>query len=121
MRLTLGAAVIVKSIGYLSDYRDTPALILVVAITAALCGILLLPGLMTPVVALFVFFASIGAAASMISAAKYNLLPTTFCAIYTSVTAIAVALLGPGSFSLDALRFGQREIVIQSKSNLPRS
>jgi uncharacterized membrane protein YphA (DoxX/SURF4 family) len=37
------------------------------------------------------------------------------------VLSIAVALLGPGAFSLDARMFGRREITIPTKNHLPRT
>lgn len=120
LRLTLGATAITQGIAYLSDYGNATFSSLASAVFNFLCGAFLLLGLMTPIAALVVFFGSVGIAASIIPAANYNLLAPVSSAIYICVTAAAVALLGGGAFSLDALMFGRREIVIPGKSNLPK-
>lgn len=119
LRLTLGATAIIQGIAYLSDHDDTPFFISAIAFCAVVCGAFLLIGLMTRVAALVVFFGGLGTAAAIIPAANYNLLAPVLSAVYTGVTAVAVILLGPGAFSLDALMCGRREITIPSKSNPP--
>jgi uncharacterized membrane protein YphA (DoxX/SURF4 family) len=39
--------------------------------------------------------------------------------IYLAVISLAIVLLGPGAFSLDARLFGRREIVIPEASRTP--
>ena len=121
LRLTLGITAIVQGIAYLSDHGNAPFSILAIAVFSFLCGAFLLLGLMTPLAALVVFFGSVGIATSIIPAVNYNLLEPVSSAIYICVMAAAVALLGGGAFSLDALMFGRREIVIPAKSNPPKS
>lgn len=119
LRLTLGTTAIVSGIARLLDYGNAPLLNLVIALSAAVCGIFLLIGLMTPIAALVAFFGILGTTAAIIPAANCNLLAPVLCAVYASVTAAAVVLLGPGAFSLDARMFGRREIIIPGKSNPP--
>ena len=120
MRLTVGITTIIQGIAYLSDYGNAPFSTLAIALFAVLCGALLVIGLMTPIAATIVFFGIVATAASIVPAASYNLLEPVLSAVYASVKAAALALLGPGSLSLDALMFGRREIVIPGKSNTPK-
>lgn len=62
----------------------------------------LLAGLMTPLFAVVITIASAALALS-------GLFQTS---IETIVLAVAVSLLGPGAFSLDARMFGRREILL---------
>jgi hypothetical protein len=71
----------------------------------------LLMGLMTP---LFAVVITIGGAALALS----GLFQTS---IETIVLAVAVSLLGPGAFSLDARMFGRREILLPSTHHIHRN
>lgn len=62
----------------------------------------LLVGLMTPVMAIVV---TVGASGLAVSGRLESVLELI-------VLAVAVALLGPGAFSLDARMFGRREIFL---------
>lgn len=120
MRLTVGITAIIQGIAYLSVYGNTSFSTLAIALFAVLCGALMVIGLMTPIAALAVVFGIVATAASIVPAANYNLLETVSSAVYASVMAAALALLGPGALSLDALMFGRRAIVIPGKSNTPK-
>lgn len=74
------------------------------SLISAVC---LLVGLLTPVMALV---ATLGAVAFNVSGLQNS-------SIELVVLAIAVALLGPGAFSIDARMFGRREIFLPN----PRS
>jgi uncharacterized membrane protein YphA (DoxX/SURF4 family) len=65
----------------------------------------LLAGLMTP-------FASVGALAiQSINAWKAGFLGLP-CCVLGVLLLVAVLLLGPGAYSLDALRFGRRRVIV---------
>ena len=83
------------------------------AVTFA-AGAFLLAGLMTPFVALFVASCGIGIALSYIPLPDGALFDSNLAIINLIVLSIAIALLGPGAFSLDARMFGRREITIPS-------
>jgi uncharacterized membrane protein YphA (DoxX/SURF4 family) len=74
-------------------------ILVTLSVISAAC---LLVGLMTPVMAIVVTF---GAAALAVSGLFHF-------SVGLIVLAIAVALLGPGAFSLDARMFGRREILL---------
>ena len=75
-------------------------------------GALLLAGLMTCFVAVLVAAGGIGIALSWIPLPGLGLFEGHMGIINQVVLSIAIALLGPGAFSLDARMFGRREITI---------
>ena len=75
-------------------------------------GALMLAGLMTLFVALFVAAGGIGVALSWIPSPGQDLFDSYPAIINLIVLSIAIAFLGPGAFSLDARMFGRREITI---------
>jgi len=97
----------VQGIGYVQSDSLVPRALAVLAFAG---GAFLLAGLMTPLVAVLVAAGGIGIALSWIP------LPGVFdnylTIINLIVLSIAIALLGPGAFSLDARMFGRREITI---------
>ena len=81
-------------------------------------GAFLLVGLMTPFVSVLVTAGGIAAVLSWIPLPGQAL---SYPAILNvTVLSIAIALLGPGAFSLDARMFGRREINIPSSRNVSR-
>lgn len=62
---------------------------------------------------------AVGAASLWFPRDSDGLVPTVAAALPTIAITIAIALLGPGAFSIDARRFGPREIVI-SRDVRPR-
>ena len=75
-------------------------------------GAFLLAGLMTCFVAVLVAAGGIGIALSWIPLPGLGLFDGHMGIINQIVLSIAIALLGPGAFSLDARMFGRREITI---------
>jgi hypothetical protein len=65
----------------------------------------LLLGFITPIIAVAIGVVSLGLAFS-----NYN-------AIEIAIIAFAIALLGPGGFSIDARMFGRREVFIPDRVN----
>jgi uncharacterized membrane protein YphA (DoxX/SURF4 family) len=80
-------------------------------------GIALMIGFLTPIAGAC---ASLGNLANGVS---WSLAPggnsNAIHSIYLVVICIAITLLGPGAFSLDARLFGRREIIIPGRSRPP--
>jgi uncharacterized membrane protein YphA (DoxX/SURF4 family) len=118
MRLTVALSAIVQGIATLVE-SHAQILGWATGSLEMLVGTALLIGFLTPIA---------GASASLGSAAiGFSwLLPTgenphdrAVAAIYLAVISIAITLLGPGAFSLDARLFGRREIIIPEASRRP--
>jgi uncharacterized membrane protein YphA (DoxX/SURF4 family) len=98
LRIAVGAALHLDPAGRFATER--PAWELVVT---ALCSAALVAGFLTPLfagVVAIVAFTQLGAAAD------------GFGPTLRAVTAVALALLGPGAYSLDARLFGPRTVVM---------
>jgi uncharacterized membrane protein YphA (DoxX/SURF4 family) len=115
----VGCSVIAQGIGYIQTENDTLPAWSMAALTFA-SGAFLLAGLMTPLVALLVAAGGIGIALSWIPLPGQDLFDSYQEIVNLIVLAIAIALVGPGAFSLDARMFGRREITIPSGRNVSR-
>lgn len=83
-----------------------------VAVAAALTAALLLIGLMTPLAGALAALIGVGLATAWLPAPTPNAFEVRLTAVLVVTVATAIALLGPGAFSLDAALFGRREIAI---------
>jgi uncharacterized membrane protein YphA (DoxX/SURF4 family) len=89
----------------------------VLAMLAIICAAFLLLGLFTPIVSLLAGVGVVGIALSWFVVPDRNLFAEHLMAINAVVLSLAMFLLGPGAFSLDARIFGRREIIIPHSSN----
>jgi uncharacterized membrane protein YphA (DoxX/SURF4 family) len=83
-------------------------------------GFCLLIGFLTPLVAALIGIAVLVNAVSLPLRGGY-LFNNKLATVEIVVMAVAIALLGPGAFSVDARLFGRREIVIPAGSSTPKS
>lgn len=84
------------------------------------CGGALLLGLLTPIAGLLVGLGGALGALSWLPLPNPNLLDTRLVLMFVIIVALAIILLGPGAFSLDARLFGRREIIIPHPSRPPK-
>ncbi len=120
LRTLVGCSLIALGTNYVRTSNQS----LIVWVLAALAfagGAFLLAGLMTPLIAVLVAGGGIGIALSLIPLPGESLFNSYVAIINLIVLSIAIALLGPGAFSLDARMFGRREITIPSNNNVSRS
>jgi uncharacterized membrane protein YphA (DoxX/SURF4 family) len=75
-------------------------------------GSSLLIGFLTPVACTLVVLNSIATALSPFPIYTNNIPGNELSILFVMVIAVAVALLGPGAYSLDARLFGRREVII---------
>jgi uncharacterized membrane protein YphA (DoxX/SURF4 family) len=121
LRTAVGTTLVAQSIAYLADTRDQRVGTLLCCIVVLLSGVSLTIG----------FLARIGAAlaAVLVTAAAFlpmisgsaEMIPNRILGIDLILVTIAVALLGPGSISLDAVFFGRRRVIIPRTVRSPNS
>jgi uncharacterized membrane protein YphA (DoxX/SURF4 family) len=78
-------------------------------------------GFLTPIAVLLVGFCFLGIALSWLPPPSWTLHDVKLLAAGMIIAAVALALLGPGAFSLDGRLFGRREIVIPPPSRKPET
>jgi uncharacterized membrane protein YphA (DoxX/SURF4 family) len=121
MRVVVGATAIAQGILYLSDIENRTLQVDLVCLTLTGCGAFLVIGFLTPAVSVLVAIASLGDALSLFPVLAGNLFGGKLASVEMIVMAAAIALLGPGAFSLDSRLFGRHEIVIPPSSRAPKS
>lgn len=110
LRVALGIGVLIQAGVDLKGQAETNASFGIADWLAAAAGISLVVGVVTPVSALVVGLTAAAVWLSVLPAA--SLFVSRVPAGFVAAVAVAVALLGPGAFSLDARLFGLREIII---------
>jgi hypothetical protein len=96
LRVSVAVALFAHGATYLVDSRSNPGKWAIGALVALTGGLLVL-GVLTPL-------------SSAVAAATALLFGTGLPTLLIMLTATALALLGPGAFSVDAALFGRREI-----------
>jgi uncharacterized membrane protein YphA (DoxX/SURF4 family) len=113
IRALVGCSVIALGVGYFQAANQR-ILSLGLGIVMFAGGVCLVAGLMTPLIAILAAAGGIGIALSWLPSPDLSLFDSYLTIINLIVLSIAIALLGPGAFSLDARMFGRREIPIPS-------
>jgi len=100
MRLVIGSALVVRAASKL--WIDPPLIVTILAVLSLAAGILLIAGLWTPVVGVLV---------ALIEVWKMIMLPgDKWVWLLLGTTGAALAMLGPGLWSIDARLFGWKRI-----------
>jgi hypothetical protein len=107
LRATLSITVIIKGGFCLFEESNASIWTQVFGLGTIVAGAALLLGFLTPLSAFLVFLGSAISIFSSLQSTDPNLVAARFM-----IFSIAIILLGPGSFSLDARLFGRREIII---------
>jgi len=105
LRLTAGGALIYQ--GVTSVIGHTPIVAAVIHALVILLGVLLLAGLWTPVAG------ALGAMLTIWEMVSHPASPAQCVSI--AIIAVALALLGPGAWSVDAWLYGWRQIRISNR------
>ena len=119
LRAVVGA--IAATGGFLClSHGGNPASQFVICSLLAGYGAFLLVGFLTPVVSLLAAALSLAIALSWLPAFVLGVFDDKPATMEFIAMAVAIALLGPGAYSLDAIFFGRHEIEIPPMSRDPK-
>ena len=121
LRAAVGIIAVIQGAAYVADRNRAAVEIWLIGVLVAACGVLLSIGFLTPVAGGLVALATICIAFSWVPPPTANLFSAPLPDILVIIVATAVALLGPGSLSLDCRLFGRREIIIPHAPRPPKA
>jgi uncharacterized membrane protein YphA (DoxX/SURF4 family) len=115
----IGLLAFMQGMLYLSNPGGLTPTSAVVGALLAVSGVMLLLGFLTPAVGIVIGLVMTGTALSWLPPGSRNLFDGSLPALLAGSVSIAIVLLGPGAFSVDARLFGRREIIIPPFSRPP--
>ena len=118
MRLAVALSAIVHGIHALIE-SQTQTLNTAIELFEILVGTALLIGFLTPIAGASASLNNLVIGVSSFLKSGGSAHEKAVTALYLIVISVAVTLLGPGAFSLDAHLFGRREIIIPAASRPP--
>jgi len=117
LRAVFAAALVIQGVYYLREPDPMPAA-WVIALVTITSGALLLVGFLTPVAGVVSGLTALGIAFSFFPVATKILFEPYVPLVFAVAILLAIIILGPGAFSVDALLFGRREIIIPVRTSL---
>ncbi len=121
LRAAVGITATAQGVFYLLGPSSPSSGKLLLGLVLMASGASLAAGLFTPLAGPLVGLCFLGIALSWFPAPSWGLHDARLVAFGMIITGAALALLGPGAFSLDGRLFGRREIVIPPSSRPPES
>ncbi len=110
----MGLTLVAQGVAYLNNWNSQTVMALAIATLCLVSGTCLIAGFLTPLACTLTVLGSFGLAFSWLPLPAHDVLSGNLVIVNMIVMAIAVAVLGPGAFSLDSRMFGRREIIIPS-------
>jgi uncharacterized membrane protein YphA (DoxX/SURF4 family) len=116
LRVVVGATLVGHGVLCLLSSERVTLLVLVSFAVLSLSGVCLLIGFLTPILSLLAGLENLGIAFSWFPLQLLSPFESKLALAPVIAISAAIALLGPGAFSLDARLFGWKEIVIPPAS-----
>ena len=116
LRMAAAVNAIAQGIRMLTGSSGAVSTFSALGLIAIIAGLVFLVGFMTPILALGYLTESV----SLYFSSEASKHATAFTALYLALISLALALLGPGAFSVDARLFGRLEIIIPDRRPPPR-
>ncbi len=116
LRVAIGAILAIEGIFNLTRSPEVGAREWTIAFIAMLAAVSLLLGLYTTITASSVIIGAIAAASSLLSLSPFSIFNPSRILICVIGISVALILIGPCAFSVDAKIFGRREIIIPRKT-----
>jgi uncharacterized membrane protein YphA (DoxX/SURF4 family) len=120
LRVVVGATLVGHGVLCLVSSERVTLLVLVSFAVLSLSGVCLLIGFLTPILSLLACLENLGIAFSWFPLQLLSPFESKLALAPVIAISAAIALLGPGAFSLDARLFGWKEIVIPPASRPPQ-
>jgi uncharacterized membrane protein YphA (DoxX/SURF4 family) len=115
LRVVLATTLLVQG-GYYLHEPDPSAATWFVGILGIASGALIFVGFLTPPVGVVVGLCAIGIGCSLFPTCTRTLFESYVPVVFAVTILLAIIILGPGAFSIDARLFGRREIIIPPSS-----
>jgi hypothetical protein len=119
LRAVTGIALLVQGRFYLSEPNPVPEMWFL-GFAALVVGTLLGIGFLTPIAGTLGALGAVGLGLSLLPACAPALFDEKLPIILAASMLIAIVLLGPGAFSIDARMYGRREIIFPPSSSTAR-
>ena len=116
LRTVFAGALVVQGVCYLRE-TDLTLVSATVGLVSLASGALLLVGLVTPIAGAVVGVEGIGVLSSVLPSCTPPQVLSGISLVFAAAILMAIIILGPGAFSLDARLFGRREIIIPRRSD----
>ena len=117
LRAATGAELAWCSYAYLPSWKDSKVWVIVVATFAIASAISLLLGYLTPLASVLTALTSLCIMLAWLPVPTSDGSEVRLSSGFAVILAIALLCLGPGAFSLDARRYGRREIIIPQRAS----
>jgi uncharacterized membrane protein YphA (DoxX/SURF4 family) len=120
LRVAVGSGLLVQSIAYFTGNPEPVLPNLILAVIVAVLGALLLVGCLTRFLAVVAALLCLASMFAWFPGPRVGIFESHTTDAFAIVTAMALACLGAGAFSVDARLFGRREVIIPKNPSYPK-